>query len=58
MTEKEILLAAIDIIGQYSNVVGDDNPSGYKVVSTYQSLIDEINNFMNEVGYNNEDAVD
>lgn len=58
MTEKEILLAAMDIIGQYSNVVGDDNPSGYKVISTYQSLIDEIKDFMNEVGCNDEKAVD
>lgn len=55
MTDKEILLAAIDIIGEYSTVVGDDNPSGYKVVSTYQSLVDEINDFMDEVGYNDED---
>lgn len=51
MTEKEILLEAIDIIGEFSEEVGDDNPKGYKIIRSYQSLIDDIKDFMKEVGY-------
>ena len=56
MTEKEILLEAIDIIGEFSEEVSDDNPKGYKIIRSYQGLIDDIKDFMREVGYFDEGA--
>ena len=58
MTDKEILLEAIGIIGEFSEVVDDDNPKGYKVVSTYQNLIDDIKDFMREVGYFDDESAE
>ena len=51
MTDKEILLEAIDIISEFKETVGDDNPMGYKFIRTYQNLIDDIIIFMEEVGF-------
>ena len=54
LTDYEILLTAIEIISDYTEKVGDDNPCGYTYVHTYQNLIDDIKEFMEEVGLNEE----
>lgn len=46
MNEKEILLEAINIIGEYGHTEKGE------VVQTYSDLILSIENFMKEVGYN------
>jgi hypothetical protein len=48
MTDKEILLKAIEIIGEFSEVRNDE------VVSSYEDLITNIRQFMAEVGFDEE----
>ena len=55
MNEKEILEEAMCIIGEFSHEENADTPTGYKIVSTYSSLVDEIKKFMYEVGFYDED---
>ena len=45
MTEREILMNAIEVIGEYSHI------EGVEVVQTYSDLVQSIKNFMKEVGY-------
>ena len=45
MTEREILMNAMEIIGEYSHIEGGE------VMQTYSDLVQSIKNFMKEVGY-------
>ena len=52
MTDKQTLLAAIDIIGEFSEVENG------KIVSSYDELIADIYQFMDDTGLLNEDDED
>lgn len=54
-SDREILLEAIDIIGGYSEKVGADTPTGYKIVQSYPKLVEDLKDFMKEVGYFHEE---
>ena len=45
MTEREILMNAIEVIGEYSHIEGGE------VVQTYSDLVQSIKKFIKEVGY-------
>lgn len=45
MTEREILMNAIEVIGEYSHIEAEE------VVQTYSDLVQSIKKFMKEVGY-------
>ena len=45
MTEREILMSAMEIIGVYSHIEDGE------VVQTYLDLVQSIKKFMKEVGY-------
>lgn len=46
MTEKEILIAAVNILKKYMGRINDRNPRGENWVYTYETLIKDIENFI------------